>query len=704
MLEISGQNQLPIDNGEFESTDNNQFISWENQAINGGNANFEIETDNLIPGSSKALKSEIIALGDKNYDVSSKSEYGFEIIAGQKYTVSFYAKIEGASSRQIKVVFNSEVANSFQGQDIWITDTWEKYTHTFTATVNATGNKLRFWYLQAGVTYFLDEVSVFPGEYVSMETSKTYQTIDGFGGGIKRRTEQLYALNNSVREQIEEYCFKDLEVNMIRFFVYHDLEPENDNNNPFVLDESKLDWTRYDSNPNNSKSRYVAEALNNAFSLSKNGFDHIIGNCNSAPPWLKTNGQHNNGGTLITGGENEFSEFLIAFLKGMKSRYNIDVTAISPTNEPDFEVSYESMNTTSSELSSILKNLNTRLDNASLGNIKILSPENYRVYDANNSERSTTNYINSMFTDPLVKSAVDVVATHTYADPNHDTNWNALKTASSDKPVWVTESASLKSTDISMTDAGNYIKWMLRGFNEGALTAYMVHLFYEKIDDDGYSSLVLWDDNGDIILPKRYHSYKHFTNLVKKGYKLIRSYDSKDDVMAGAFKSPNNDKIVLQILNEGTTKDFSIDIPIGTLSIAHYTTSNSNEENFKLLTDISFSEGDRYTNININELSFHSIVYTIDSSVLDSESNSTNDNTKQYSLLPNPVDHYLSIKTPENQNHKITIYQINGKEIYKTESDKSLNIDVSFLKSGVYLIKIESKETNYRQLKKFIKK
>ena len=111
-------------------------------------------------------------------------------------------------------------------------------------------------------------------------------------------------------------------------------------------------------------------------------------------------------------------------------------------------------------------------------------------------------------------------------------------------------------------------------------------LFYEKIDEDGYSSLVLWDDNGDIILPKRYHSYKHFTNLVKKGYKLIRSYESKDDVMAGAFKSSNNDKIILQIFNEGSTKDFSIDIPIGTLSIEHYITSNSNVENFKLVNDI----------------------------------------------------------------------------------------------------------------------
>ena len=144
---------------------------------------------------------------------------------------------------------------------------------------------------------------------------------------------------------------------MIRFFIYHDLEDPNDNNNPFTLNQSALDWTRYDSDPNNWRTRYVGEALNSAFSLSINGFDHIIGNCNSAPAWMKTNGSHTNGGTLIPGFEDEYSEFLIGFLTGMSSRYNIDVTAISPTNEPDFEVSYESMNTTPEELSSILINL-----------------------------------------------------------------------------------------------------------------------------------------------------------------------------------------------------------------------------------------------------------------------------------------------------------------------------------------------------------
>ena len=499
VFQLTSQNQLPIENGEMESIENDFFSHWQTQANNGGNANFSITTNNLIPGSTKALKSEIISLGDNNYDISTSSQYNFEVIAGQKYTVSFYAKIDGASSRQLKVIFRSEIDNSFQGQNIWITDSWQRYTHTFTVNESGNSNQLKFWFLNDGVTYYLDEVSVIPGNYVNITPMNTHQSIDGFGAGIKRRTEDLYNLEDDLRNQIEAYCFQDLEVNMIRFFVYHDLEPSNDNNDPYVLDDSQLDWTRYDSDPNQSRTRYVAEALQNAFSLSNNGFDHVIGNCNSAPGWLKTNGQHNNGGTLIEGGEPEFSEFLIAFLQGMKSRYNIDVTAISPTNEPDYEVSYESMNTTPSKLSSIILNLNGRLTSAELDHVKIISPECFRVENSNNNSNSTTNYINSMFTSPSVEAAVDVVATHTYADAQHNANWNSLKLAAQNKPVWVTESANLNSTDQSMADAANYIKWMLRGFNEGGMTAYMMHLFYEEADASGYSSLVAWDENETII-------------------------------------------------------------------------------------------------------------------------------------------------------------------------------------------------------------
>ena len=704
VFKLTSQNQLPIENGEMESIENGFFSNWQTQANNGGNANFSIVTNNLIPGSTRALKSEIISLGNNNYDISTSSLYNFEVIAGEKYTVSFYAKIDDATSRQLKIIFRSEIDNSFQGQNIWITDSWQRYTHTFTVNESANSNQLKFWFLNDEVTYYLDEVSVIPGNYVNITPMNAHQSIDGFGAGIKRKTEDLYELEESLRNQIEAYCFEDLEVNMIRFFVYHDLEPSNDNNDPYVLDESQLDWTRYDSDPNQSRTRYVAEALQNAFSLSNNGFDHVIGNCNSAPGWLKTNGQHNNGGTLISGGESEYSEFLIAFLQGMKSRYDIDVTAISPTNEPDYEVSYESMNTPPSQLASIILNLNERLTTAQLDHVKIISPECFRVENTNNSAVSTTNYITDMFSSPEVVSAIDVVATHTYADSGHNANWNSLKTASQNKPVWVTESANLHSTDQSMTDAANYIKWMLKGFSEGGMTAYMMHLFYEEADSDGYSSLVAWDANGTIILPKRYHTFKHFSNLIKKGYRVIDSQTIEGDIMVGSFISPDQTKIILQLFNEGDSQDFSIDVPIGTTNISHYVTSNTENDNFSMHNDISFDIGSRYTSISTPPMSLHSVIYTINPSAL-----SINDieNKSQLTPLatayPNPTKNKLTLKFHEDAEYLITLFQLDGRKIFETTSTNKLKYEIktSALSEGIYFIKIKSKSSN--TLIKFIK-
>ena len=704
VFKLTSQNQLPIENGEMESIENGFFSNWQTQANNGGNANFSIVTNNLIPGSTRALKSEIISLGNNNYDISTSSLYNFEVIAGEKYTVSFYAKIDDATSRQLKIIFRSEIDNSFQGQNIWITDSWQRYTHTFTVNESANSNQLKFWFLNDEVTYYLDEVSVIPGNYVNITPMNAHQSIDGFGAGIKRKTEDLYELEESLRNQIEAYCFEDLEVNMIRFFVYHDLEPSNDNNDPYVLDESQLDWTRYDSDPNQSRTRYVAEALQNAFSLSNNGFDHVIGNCNSAPGWLKTNGQHNNGGTLISGGESEYSEFLIAFLQGMKSRYDIDVTAISPTNEPDYEVSYESMNTPPSQLASIILNLNERLTTAQLDHVKIISPECFRVENTNNSAVSTTNYITDMFSSPEVVSAIDVVATHTYADSGHNANWNSLKTASQNKPVWVTESANLHSTDQSMTDAANYIKWMLKGFSEGGMTAYMMHLFYEEADSDGYSSLVAWDANGTIILPKRYHTFKHFSNLIKKGYRVIDSQTIEGDIMVGSFMSPDQTKIILQLFNEGDSQDFSIDVPIGTTNISHYVTSNTENDNFSMHNDISFDIGSRYTSISIPPMSLQSVIYTINPSALSiNDIENKSQLTPIATAYPNPTKNKLTLKFHEDAEYLITLFQLDGRKIFETRSTNKLTheIKTSSLSEGIYFIKIKSRSSN--TLIKFIK-
>jgi O-glycosyl hydrolase len=717
ILTFSGaQNQLPILNGAFETLDpNGDFSYWSNTQNNGGQAVFSIETSNLISGSTKALKSQITQLGTNNWDVKTKSNYQFQVIAGEIYTVSFWAKVEGGTSEPLKVVFQSDASGSYQGANKTITNQWQLFSHSFTVESNSDLNELIFWYMQSGVTYYLDEVTVFQGDYVSLDLEASFQTVEGFGAGIKRRTEDLYNLSDAMRQQIEAYCFQDLEVNMIRFFVYHDLEVPNDNSNAFNLDTSQLDWTRYNSNPTIGRSRYVAEALTNAFNLSINGFDHVIGNCNSAPYWLKTNNSHTNGGTLISGQEDEYSEFLVGFIKGMQSNYGINVTAISPTNEPDYDVTYESMNTSPSELSSILINLNERLDSELLPNVKVLSPETFRV-SSNDLSKSTTNYVNELFMDSNVVNAVDVVATHTYQNPINDSDWGALKTASLDKSIWVTESGNLHSPDFDMTDASYQINRIFNGFVYGGLSAYMGHLFYEKHDYEtevetgqnfGSSALVLWDNNNQIILPKRYFVFKHFANLIKPGYQRIQTSLSDNGLLVMAFKSADGTKVVVQLFNESSseTKAVSLETAAFTAAAQHFITSDSAAHNYSLIEDIEFSVGDSHISFDLPPLSMHSIEYTIDTSLSNSNTTSSNPSFPTAKVYPNPSDSQLSIEFPSPMSCTISVFSLNGIKIMDSEiNQESIHkLNTAKLSSGFYILKFQEQGLT-KQVIKFIKK
>ena len=713
VLNLYTQNQLPLANGNFETlnSDGSGFSYWSNVQNSGGIVNYSIETNNLISGSTKAQKSQIISLGASGWNVKTQSDYLFQVESGQTYTVRFWAKASGSNSAVMKVVFQaSDVANSYQGNNITISQNWQQYTHSFTVSENSDINKLSFWYMNDGVTYYLDEVEVVIGNKISFNEAISYQTVDGFGAGIKRRTEHLYALEDSMRQQIESYAFEYLEANMIRFFVYHDLEDPNDNNNPFYLNTSALNWTRYDSNSNLSTTRYVAEALSNAFDLSYNGFDHIIGNCNSAPAWLKTNNSHTGGGTLVSGQENEFSEFLIAFLKGMTSRYGIDVTEISPTNEPDYQVSYESMNTPPAQLSSIIKNLNQRLTAENLDFVNIISPENFRV-NSNDPNTSTSNYIASMFSDPEVVSSTDIVATHTYQSSVSSNDWNILKTASLGKDIWVTEAGNLHSPNFDMSDASYHIERIMDGFNYGGLTAYMFHLFYEQHEyqnevspgqNYGSSALVLWDSNLNIILPKRYHVFKHFANLVKKDYLRIHCNSFGDDLRVLAFKSPNGARIVLQLFAESNLSNFDIEIPIGTSSVEHYVTSNSSDQNFSLISTSDIDLQANFMEMSAASMSLHSIVFNIDTS-LSSEADFANQDDFRIMAFPNPVKSRLELSFDKNHSREISIFQYNGSKVYtkKFQASNTLSIDVGFLASGLYILK--STNNQGQQLVKFVK-
>ena len=698
--------QLPIQNGALELSSGGDFTNWNNQANHNGVAQFVIETSNLISVSTKALQVNLTTLGDYEYSIQTKSTHTFSVAANSKLTISFYAK--SSNPAQIKLCISDPSVGSsvFKGNIFTIGSDWKQYTHTFDISQAVSNYAISFRYLTPNTVYGLDEVNAMPGPSVVLNTNERFQTIDGWGGGIKRRTKDLAALSPVMREQVEKLAYQDLKVNMIRLFIHHTLENDaNDNTDPNSINMSAINWNYYNNQDlTNQYSHFVTNTLQQAILLSTNGIDYIIGNSNTAPGWMKKNESHNRASseedvtlnTLKNGMVDEFIEYILIFLTGMKDMFGIDVTEVSITNEPDFLNTYESMNLTPTELIGIIPSLRTKLDQHGFSSVRILSPEAARVApgtaSALTSVNSATSYISTMFQDAATKSAVDVIGTHTYYDSSHDADWTQLTAVSDQKPIWVTESANLKSLDMSMTDAANYIKWISRGFNLGSLTGYMAHLMFEEHkyetpdivgDKEGSSALVLWDDNG-VFLPKRYYVMKQFINLSGKGYIRMGHTNNNEMMYSTSFVSPNDDELVLHVFNEqDVAVPFVLDIPYGFSTLTQYRTSDT--EDF-VQSSLAVSPNTRYFETALPAKSFTSYVYQF-SQTLDANNHLGNSAVPNIRIYPNPSTGIVYVSNNSKGSMNYSVHTLNGRSVFTQEGGSEL--DLQALPKGMYLLVVK---------------
>ena len=539
-----------------------------------------------------------------------------------------------------------------------------------------------------------------PGNVISININERFQTIQGFGGGIKRRTDYLNDLSQSKRDLVEDLIYKDLKINMLRFFIHHSIENnQNDNDDPNLIDLNNTSWYYYTGG-----SFKVGETIQRAISKSEVGIDHLIGNCNSAPGWMKVNESHKRSSanedvslnTLKVGMAQEFSEYIEIFLKGLKQYFDIDVSEVSITNEPDFLNTYESMNLTPNELVNVIPVLRSRLDASPFSSVDIISPEAARVSPGDSDKLTAVNsavsYIQNMFQDSATKSAVDVVATHTYYDSNHDANWSSLASEADGKPVWVTESANLKTLDFSMDDASDYIQWITRGFNEGGMTAYLVHLLFDKHiyatpevgDKEGSSGLVVWDDAENVIIPKRYYAFKHFSTLSSKGFIRISHTQTESDLYVTTFLHPDENQLVTHVFNSGVqTIPMTVEIPYNTSEIFRYTTDASID--FQK-SEIDVIADQRYIETDLTPKSINSFVFDLSATLRQQLQE-----VKPITIFPNPTSGHIFFSGSDTQ-IQCSVFSITGKKLFEQTVSNEKSLDLSALREGLYFIQIQQSD------------
>ncbi|TAF74287.1 MAG: hypothetical protein EAZ53_09950, partial [Bacteroidetes bacterium] len=199
---------------------------------------------------------------------------------------------------------------------------------------------------------------------------------------------------------------KDVGIKSMRVGIW-DFEPKNDNNDPFVLDKTKLDYTAmgvdfFKKAKDAGVERFLVTFFsppsfvkyNNSYGVPNAPFEF-------APGFVVTN-------TVDSTYYEEYAEYAVAFVQGLREKSGVEVWGLSIGNEIQFNQTYQSVVYTTSQYVEIVRRVGRRLAAAGLKTF-IWGAETLQGQDSGND------YLKACQADPEVRNYFAGYAIHAYA-------------------------------------------------------------------------------------------------------------------------------------------------------------------------------------------------------------------------------------------------------------------------------------------------
>ena len=281
----------------------------------------------------------------------------------------------------------------------------------------------------------------------------------------------------------------------------------------------------------------------------KRGCNRFMSTCWSPPAWMKTN-NNTYDGELKPAMYQQFADYLATYALEYKSRYGLDIYAISPANEPNFTptLHYASCRWTSAQLRKFLhENLIPTF--ASKGvTAEIVIDEH---------EHWTDDFINDILSDKVCSQAIHIVASHAYAPtsaPYIDINARVrprFDTAeSAGKRIWQTEVSAGDKQITNMNDGVYWARVIHQAMIEDDLSAWLY--WWGAAVTDQRSSLVALDaKNKTYQLTKRLFTIGQFARFIRPGYYRVDAKpDPAPNVYFSAYVDPTGKHLVCVAIND----------------------------------------------------------------------------------------------------------------------------------------------------------
>jgi O-glycosyl hydrolase len=272
----------------------------------------------------------------------------------------------------------------------------------------------------------------------------------------------------------------------------------------------------------------------------------------SAPGFMKTNNQIDNGGTLCgvvgtscaTGDWRQaYANFLLQFIK-FYGGVGVPIHNLGYINEPDLtEPTFASMVSTTDQALDFIKVLGPTIKSSGL-------PLRFLCCDGSKWSVQIP-FTTAIVADPVASSFVDVISSHEYGS-------HATSPQPTTKPVWMSEWSSSNGTFDPRWDCGGcsggpdgmfLANDVIEAFNVGNVNAYD----YWRGSSSGAAALILTSANtGTFTVGGRFYAIAAISRFVRPGAVRVSSSNSNPNLNVVAFRNTDGSKVIA-ILNTSTT-------------------------------------------------------------------------------------------------------------------------------------------------------
>lgn len=379
---------------------------------------------------------------------------------------------------------------------------------------------------------------------ILVDTTQTYQSIDGFGFALTGGSAYLINhLTTSDRDALLKELFTAdstfINISYLRISIgASDLDTSVFSYDDLSENQTDPELKNFSLNPDNNN---LIPVLKSIVALNPN--IKIMGSPWSAPAWMKTN-QSSKGGSLKPEYFGVYANYLVKYIQAMKSQ-GITIDAITPQNEPLNPNNNPSMAMSATEQSDFIKNHLGPAFKAANITTKII------VYDHN---CDVPTYPLTILNDPEAKKYIDGSAFHLYAgDINALTQ---VHNAHPDRNVYFTEQW--------VGGPGNFpedLKWHVKNLIIGATRNWSKNVlewnlasdpnYYPHTDGGCTTCQGALTIGTSVTRNVSYYIIAHASKFVKTGSVRIASI-MVSNLPNVAFKTPEGKKVLI-VLNEGAS-------------------------------------------------------------------------------------------------------------------------------------------------------